>query len=122
MEVKEPELLESQGASACHPEGSVVSEEKRPVPAASETPCFFTKHDPFQVHACVQRNPSKMVGGANSHLESNPIPARDAQMAQTNLVYTRILGPHRDWDRTVFEHLLQRYGLAVVCHRGRAPG
>ena len=30
-----------------------------------------------------------MVGGANSHLESNPILARDANMAQTNLVCTR---------------------------------
>ena len=32
-----------------------------------------------------RRSPSKMVGGANSHLESNPIPARDAQMTQTDL-------------------------------------
>ena len=38
MEGKEPESLESQGASVCHPEGSEVSEEKRPVPAASEAP------------------------------------------------------------------------------------
>ena len=30
-----------------------------------------------------RRSPSKMVGGANSHLESNPIPTRDAQRAQT---------------------------------------
>ena len=30
-----------------------------------------------------RRSPSKMVGGAQSHLESNPIPARDAQRAQT---------------------------------------
>ena len=28
--------------------------------------------------------PSKMVGGAKSHLESNPIPARDAWRAQTS--------------------------------------
>ena len=27
--------------------------------------------------------PNKMVGGAKSHLESNPIPTRDAQRAQT---------------------------------------
>ena len=26
-----------------------------------------------------------MVGGVNSHLEPNPIPARDTQRAQTNL-------------------------------------
>ena len=30
-----------------------------------------------------------MLGGANSHLELNPIPARDTQRAQTNLVHTR---------------------------------
>ena len=37
-------------------------------------------------HAQVQRrNPSKMVREENSHLESNPIPTRDAQRAQTNL-------------------------------------
>ena len=37
-----------------------------------------------------RRSPRKMVGGAKLHLESNPIPARDAQ----NLVHTR--KPHRD--------------------------
>ena len=31
-----------------------------------------------------------------SHLESNPLPARNAQRAQTNLVHTRIQGAHRD--------------------------
>ena len=30
-----------------------------------------------------------MVGGVNSHLESNLIPTRDTQRAQTNLVHTR---------------------------------
>ena len=30
-----------------------------------------------------RRSPSKMVGGAKSHLESNSIPTRDAQRAQT---------------------------------------
>ena len=69
-----------------------------------------------------RRNPRKTVGGANSHLESNPIPARDAQWAQTNLVCTRTQEPHRDWDRTVFEHLLWRYGSAVDCRRGRGSG
>ena len=54
-----------------------------------------------------------MAGGANSHLESNPIHTRDAQRAQTNLVCTRTQGPHRDRDRSVFEHLLWRYGSAV---------
>ena len=35
------------------------------------------------------RSPSKTVGGAISHLESNPILARDTQRAQTNFVCTR---------------------------------
>ena len=43
-----------------------------------------------------KRSPSKMVGGANSRLESNPIPSRDAQRAQTNPVHTRTQEPHRD--------------------------
>ena len=48
-------------------------------------------------HIQVQRrSPSKMVGGAKSHLESNCIPSRDAQRAQTNLVCTRTQGPQRD--------------------------
>ena len=33
-----------------------------------------------------RRSPSETLGGEKSHLESNPIPARDAQRAQTNLV------------------------------------
>ena len=32
-----------------------------------------------------RRSPSKMVGGAKSQLESNPIPTRDAERAQTYL-------------------------------------
>ena len=39
---------------------------------------------------------AKMVGEAKLHLESNPIPAREAQRAQTNLVRTRTQRPHRD--------------------------
>ena len=69
-----------------------------------------------------RRSPSKTIGGGNSHLESNPIPARDAQRAHTNLVCTRTQRPHRDWDRTVSEHLLWRYGSAVVCCRDRGSG
>ena len=42
-----------------------------------------------------------MVDGANSHLESNPFPSRDAQRAQTNLLHTRTQGSYRDWDRTM---------------------
>ena len=52
---------------------------------------------------------SKVVGGAKSCLESNPIPARDARRVQTNLVCTRTQRLHRDWARTVFECLLWRY-------------
>ena len=48
----------------------------------------------FMVH--VKRSPSKMVGGVKSCLESNPIPARDAQRAQTYLVRTRTQILHRD--------------------------
>ena len=36
-----------------------------------------------------RRRPSNTVGGAKSRLESNPIPARDIQRTQTNLVHTR---------------------------------
>ena len=34
-----------------------------------------------------------MIGGAKLHLESNPMPARDAQRAQTSLVCTRTQRP-----------------------------
>ena len=40
-----------------------------------------------------RRTPSKMVGGAKSCLESTPIPARNAQRAQTKLVHTRTQNP-----------------------------
>ena len=73
-------------------------------------------------HVQGQRRPSKMVGGVKLCLESNPILARDAQKAQTNLVCTRTQRPHRDCDRTVSEHLLWRYGSAVDCCRDRGSG
>ena len=69
-----------------------------------------------------QRNPSKTVGGANSHLESNPITTSDAQRTQNKPVCTRTQGLHRDWERTVFEHLLWKYGSAVLCRRDRGSG
>ena len=47
-------------------------------------------------HVQGQRSPSKMVGGVKLCLESNPIPARDAQRAQTYLVRTRTQILHRD--------------------------
>ena len=42
-----------------------------------------------------RRSPSKMVGGAKSCLESNPIPARDTQRAQTKPCVTK--RSHKDW-------------------------
>ena len=41
-------------------------------------------------HVQGQRSPSKMVGEAESHLESNPIPTRNTQRAQK---YLCSLGP-----------------------------
>ena len=66
-----------------------------------------------------RRSPSKMVGGAKLCLQSNPIPTGDAWRAQTNLEHTRTQRPHKDWARTVFKCLLQRYKLAVDCRRCR---
>ena len=40
--------------------------------------------------------PSKTVGGVKSQLESNSVPAREAQRAQTKLMHPRTQGPHRD--------------------------
>ena len=40
----------------------------------------------------------------------------------TRTVCTRTQGPHRDWDRTVFEHLLWRFRSSVICHRDRGSG
>ena len=42
------------------------------------------------------RSPSKRVEGVKLCLESSPIPTRDAQRAQTNLVDTRTQRPHRE--------------------------
>ena len=39
------------------------------------------------------RSCSKLVGGVKSHLGSNPIPTRDAQRIQTNLVHNRTQRP-----------------------------
>ena len=89
----------------------------RAVAAWCSSSCEETPHVQGQ-----RRSPSKTVGGVNLWLESNPIPARDAQRAQTNLVDPETQRPHRDWERTVFEHLLWRYGSAVDCCRGRGSG
>ena len=69
--------------------------------------------------------PNKMVGEAKSSLESNAIPVRDAQRAQTDpCVYQDPETPQRlnQTCRWVFECLLWRYGSAVACHRGGALG
>ena len=46
-----------------------------------------------------RRSPNKTVGGTKSHLESNPIPTRDARRAQG------LRDPTRDWARPAFECL-----------------
>ena len=43
-----------------------------------------------------RRSPKKMVGGANLHLELNPLCTRDAQRTQTNLVSTSTKIPQKD--------------------------
>ena len=61
-----------------------------------------------------------MVGELNSCSESNPIPTRDAQRAQTNLVCTRTQGPQTDWDRALRPHrvpFVSHNPPAVLCER-----
>ena len=69
------------------------------------------------------RSPKKMVGGVKSRIESNPIPSRDAQRAQTkpceHLETPQRLSQTCLW---VFDCLLWRYGSAVACHRSRGSG
>ena len=70
-----------------------------------------------------RRSPNKMVQGVKSHLESNPIPTRDTWRTQTK-PYAQQEIPQRlsqTW-LWVFECLLQRYGSAVACCRGRGSG
>ena len=69
-----------------------------------------------------KEKPQKDGGGCvcvKLSLESNPIPARDAQRAQTYLVCTKTQRPNRDWDRAISGCLLRRYGWAMDCCRGR---
>ena len=70
-----------------------------------------------------RRSPRKMVGGAKLHLESNLIPARDSQRAQTkpcaHQETPQRLSQTGLW---VFECPLQRYESAVICHRSRGSG
>ena len=70
-----------------------------------------------------RRGPNKIVGGAKLCLESNPIPARDAQRAQTK-GFAHQENPQRlsQTCPCVFEWLLWRYKSAVACHRGWGSG
>ena len=72
-----------------------------------------------------RRSPNKTVGGVKSHLESNPIPARNAWRAQTKpYVHQDPEAPQRlsQTHLWVFECLLWRYGSAVTCCRDRGTG
>ena len=63
-----------------------------------------------------RRSPSKIVGRAIIHLESNPIPTRDAQRAQTKpCVHQETPQRLNQTWLWVFECLLQRYRSAVAC-------
>ena len=64
-------------------------------PAAVAAP-HWTSHEEIPHAQEQRRSPSEMVGGLNSCLESKPIPTRDAQRAQTNLVHTMTQEPQRD--------------------------
>ena len=67
-----------------------------------------------------RRSPSKMVGGAKSHLESNPIPSRDTRRAPTKpCTHQQTLQRLSHTCLWVFECLLWRYRSAVACHRGQ---
>ena len=95
-----------------------------PLPSPGDLPDLGTEpgSPALRTDALPSDTGSKMVGGVNSPLESNPILTRDAQRAQTNFVCTRTQGPDRDRDRTVFHHLLWKYRSAVVCRRDRGSG
>ena len=70
-----------------------------------------------------RRGPSKMIGGAKSCLESNPLPTRDEQRAQTKPCMHQET-PER-LNQTclwVFECLLWRHRSAVACHGDRGSG
>ena len=100
------QLLQRRAATALCP----MSEKSQTVGAGAAAACHWSGWEEIPHIQGQRRNPSKTVGGENLHLESNPIPTRDTQRAQTNLVCTRTQRPHRDWDRTVFEHLLSGMG------------
>ena len=61
------------------PRGDTPHPRSGVVPVLRWTSCMDILHVQGQ-----RMSSSKMVGGANSPLESNPIPTRDAKRAQTN--------------------------------------
>ena len=72
-----------------------------------------------------RRSPRKTVEGVKSHLESNPIPARDTRRAQTKLwVHRDPETPRRLSQKClwVFEYLLWRNSSARACPRGGVTG
>ena len=66
-----------------------------------------------------QRSPSKMVRGAKSSLESNPIATRDTRRAQTKPVRTR---DPTETEPDLCLSFLWKYRSVVDCHRGRDSG
>ena len=52
-----------------------------------------------------RKSPNKMVGGVKSHLESSPVPARDAQRTQMKPCVHQDPEARRDWARPAFECL-----------------
>ena len=83
--------------------------------------CWFPPQKDTHIQG-QKRSPRKMFGRVKLQLETNPIPTRDTRRAQTNLMRIRTQRLHRDWARSLFECLLQRYGLAVPCHRDKSCG
>ena len=70
-----------------------------------------------------RRNPSQMVGGEKSSLESNPIQATEARRAQRKTaVHQETQQRLRQTCLWVFLFLLWSYGSALTCHRGRGSG
>ena len=69
-----------------------------------------------------RRSPSKTVAEVKSHLESNPIPTRDAQRAQTKSC------AHQETPQRLSQTCLWMFvpptevWSAVDCHRGRGSG
>ena len=69
----------------------IFSRENSKITTRCSTTVVWRILDPTKKRPHIQgqrRSPRKTVGGVKSHLESNPLPARDTQRAQTSLVCT----------------------------------